>query len=156
MPSTSLQQATEYISIYTTKHIYVIRNNLNNRSSIYREGEQTSVVKVNWSQGRVAEGIGVREEDDTGAGGVRGGGGPRDGKMSPPPPRAGRVHAYARGEDDNAAVERMHNGSWRGTQVFSEERIDTGGDIFILLKHINTGSPTRTAADKSVKYRQQF
>jgi hypothetical protein len=76
MPSTSLQQATKYISIYTTKHIYVIRNNLNNRSSIYREGERTSVVKVNWSQGRVAEGIGVREEDDTGAGGVRGGGAP--------------------------------------------------------------------------------
>jgi hypothetical protein len=25
------------------------------------------VAKVNWSQGRVAEGIGVREEDDTGA-----------------------------------------------------------------------------------------
>jgi hypothetical protein len=33
------------------------------------------VAKVNWSQGRVAKGIGVREEDDTGtkarAGGVQ-------------------------------------------------------------------------------------
>jgi hypothetical protein len=51
----------------------------------------------------------------------------------------------ARGEDDGAMVEkrvaeRAHNGSWLGTHVFWEERINKSRDIFILLKHINGGS----------------
>jgi hypothetical protein len=60
------------------------------------------------------------------------------------------------GEDGGVAVERAHNGSWWGTQTFSDERIDTSDDIFILLKKYQQQFSSRIVVDILLTYQQGF
>jgi hypothetical protein len=72
---------------------------------------------------------------------------------------AKRVCTGAGGEDDGAMVEkrvaeRAHNGSWLGTHVFWEERINMSGYIYIAQTYQQWFS-TRTIIDNLNTYQQR-